>query len=75
MLVQLSRDMLSSAHMLAMNAKHLLDVIDKIRMNYRHVNMLNLCVSHSNNSSNFKNELVYVGSNSYVFCQSRLKGA
>ena len=30
--------MLSSAHVLAMDAKNLLDVIDKIRMNYRHVN-------------------------------------
>ena len=32
--------MLSSAHVLAMNAKHLLDVIDKIRMNYHRVNEL-----------------------------------
>jgi hypothetical protein len=30
--------MLSSAHVLAMDAKHLLDVIDKIRMKYSHVN-------------------------------------
>ena len=39
--------MLSSAHVLAMDAKHLLDVIDKIRMNYRHVNELILRGSHS----------------------------
>lgn len=32
------RGMLSSAHVLAMDAKHLLDVIDKIRMTYPHVN-------------------------------------
>ena len=30
--------MLSAAHVLAMDAKHLLDVIDKIRMKYTHVN-------------------------------------
>lgn len=32
------KGMLSSAHVLAMDAKHLLDVMDKIRMNYRQVN-------------------------------------
>ena len=32
--------MLSSAHVLAMDAKHLLDVIDKIHMNYHHINKL-----------------------------------
>ena len=30
--------MLSAAHILAMDAKHLLDVIDKIRMKFSHVN-------------------------------------
>ena len=54
----LFRGMLSSAHVLAMDAKHLLDVIDKIRMNYRHVNELILRGSppsttvHNSNSSN-----------------------
>ena len=53
----LFRGMLSSAHVLAMDAKHLLDVIDKIRMNYRHVNELILRGSppstvHSNSNSN-----------------------
>ena len=37
--------MLSSAHVLAMDAKHLLNVIDKIRMNERHVNELILKVT------------------------------
>ena len=45
--MHLDRGILSSAHMLAIDAKHLLYVIDKIRLNYRHVNMLILCVSHS----------------------------
>ena len=37
--------MLSSAHVLTMHAKQLLDVIDKIYMNYRHVNELILKVT------------------------------
>ena len=36
--------MLSSAHVLTMHAKQLLDVIDKIYMNYHHVNELILKV-------------------------------
>ena len=45
--------MLSSAHVLAMDAKHLLDVIDKIRMTYPHVNdhILNRGSSASSSSS------------------------
>ena len=47
------RGMLSSAHVLAMDAKHLLDVIDKIRMTYPHVNdhILNRGSSASSSSS------------------------
>ena len=45
------RGILSSAHMLAIDAKHLLDVIDKIRLNYHHVNMLILYVSKFKKSS------------------------
>ena len=33
-----SRGMLSSAHVLAMDAKNLLDVVDTIRIQYPHVN-------------------------------------
>ena len=37
-LFNFSRGMLSAAHVLAMDGKHLLDVIDKIRMKFSHVN-------------------------------------
>ena len=45
--------MLSSAHVLAMDAKRLLDVIDKIRMNYQHVNELVIRGSSHGRSSSY----------------------
>ena len=47
------KGMLSSAHVLAMDAKHLLDVIDKIRMNYPHVNKLILGGNSQGRSSSY----------------------
>ena len=43
--------MLSSAHILAMNAKNLLDVVDSIRMHYPHVNALMVRGSNQTDSS------------------------
>lgn len=44
------RRMLSSAHVLAMDAKNLLDVVDSIRIKYPHVH--SAIQSESNSSSN-----------------------
>lgn len=43
--------MLSAAHILAMDAKNLLDVIDSIRIRYPHVNN-QICERHNDSSCN-----------------------
>ena len=43
--------MLSAAHILAMNAKNLLDVVDHVRIRHPHVNVLFSGLSRSQDSS------------------------